>query len=83
MTSCAMLEKTMKHLHLQFVLASFALGLGFALVLGAAWNVHALTLAADMPWNVMMSAWMSTGTGIVLIAFGYHGVRKELYGAKE
>lgn len=69
----------MKHLHASFVLASFALGLGVVFLLGAMWNVHDLPLAGAIPWNVMSSALFCTAAGLVLVVYGYHGIRQEIY----
>lgn len=72
----------MNHLHRQFVLASIGLGFGFVLLLGAVWNVHALPLDGPTRWPVLLSAWFSSAAGIVLVVYGYHGIRRELYGRR-
>lgn len=72
----------MKHLHLNFILASFSIGLGVAFLLGAFWNVHDLPLTGTIPWSVMWMAWYSAAAGLVLVSFGYQGVRQEMYGRR-
>jgi hypothetical protein len=71
----------MKHLHLQFILAALALGLGCAFVLGAMWSVHALSIVGWTPIRVFLSAVLSSLVGSILIAYGSTGVRKEVLSA--
>lgn len=73
----------MKHLHVQFILASIGLGFGVVLIMAALWNVVFVPLNAATPWRQTLIAWVSAGGGIVLVMFGYQGIRSELYGRKK
>lgn len=67
----------MKHLHLQFILASAALGLGFCFIYGALWTVHALPMVGGTPVATFFSAVVSCLIGSILLAYGSHGVKIE------
>ncbi len=62
------------------MLAGIALGLGLVFILGAVWNVHNLSLVDWMPIRTFLSAMLSTLTGLILVIFGWQGVRRELEG---
>ena len=69
----------MKHLHLQFVLASAAFGMGGVFLFGAVWSIHALPLSGWTPIRTFLSATLSSLAGAVMVWYGWHGIRKEIY----
>lgn len=73
----------MKHLHLQFILASIGLGFGIVLLLAALWNAVVMPIDGLTPWRDAVVAWFSASGGIVLVTFGYQGIHAELYGKKK
>ncbi len=73
----------MKHLHLQFILASLGLGLGFLFVVGAVWQMQLTSALQVVTVGTMGAAILSSAAGIVLVAFGVHGIRQEMYGHKK
>jgi hypothetical protein len=73
----------MKHLHVRFILASVSCGFGALFIMAAAWNVHALTIVGWTPIRTTLTACLFTGAGLVLMAFGWQGIRQEMYGLKK
>lgn len=71
----------MKHLHLRFVAASCGFGLGGFMLLLAGWQAQALgTTALASP--LLLPPTLDTLIGVILVAFGWHGVRQELASAR-
>lgn len=73
----------MKHLQLQFILASAACGLGALFVFVSLWTVHALPLIGWTPIRIFLVGMMMSLVGVILLKFGIQGVRQELYGKKK
>ncbi len=70
----------MKHLHYKFILASIALGFGWAFIFGSVWNIHAMPMAGLTPVRTYLSALLSSLVGIILVSYGWQGIRGELNG---
>lgn len=79
-TSMCYATGKMKHLHLQFILASIALGLSGVFLFGALWDIHAVNVADWAPIRVYASAMLSSLTGSTLLVFGLTGIRAEMNG---
>jgi hypothetical protein len=70
----------MRHLHYQFITASFGLGLGVFLLATTLWFlwISGLPLAAETV-RVFTGATVTFITGLILVIFGSQGIRYELY----
>lgn len=71
-------KENMKHLHYTFIIASIALGFGCSFLFGAIWNVHAIPMSGLASMRTYLSAMLSTVIGIILLTFGWTGIRSEL-----
>ncbi len=69
----------MKHLHLQFILASSALGFGVSFLYVALWSIHALPMLGRTPLAIFVWAMIASIAGWVLLVYGFYGVKLELY----
>lgn len=67
----------MKHLHLQFVAASCGLGFGLFMILLAAWQAQAIDLTGVVTVRAL-SPMVDLIVGVILLAFGWQGIRLEL-----
>ena len=68
----------MKHLHLQFIVSSIALGLSGVFLFGATWNIQAMPPSDWTPLRIYASALLSALIGVILLAYGWSGVRHEM-----
>ncbi len=67
----------MKHLHFQFIAASCGFGFGLFMLILTAWQAQALSLGAA-PTLRAASPIIDLFVGLVLVAFGWHGIRREV-----
>ncbi len=71
----------MKHLHLQFIAAGCALGLGLFMLILTGWQAQAMTAPSAQSWQTI-SPMIDLFVGSVLLSFGWHGVRSEIVHAR-